>query len=150
MLHGWIPSCRYINSKIQVKPLHPPFSHGPNVPLTGTGHNVALCPMENAPGAAHPILAWETSRNLTPLRWLSLCHTWPKVQYGRGQTHRHVDKIPGGNQGPWEWWLCGGSDLPICAASPVQWKDSADTGVTVPGCSPDSKSKLKGFPEMCN
>lgn len=101
MLHGWIPSCMHISSKIQVKPLHPSFSHGPQCPPYTCRSHCSPVPHAGASLSSCPILGWETCRNLTPVRWLALCHTWPKLQFGRGQTHKHVDKtslIPGGTE----------------------------------------------------
>lgn len=93
----------------------------PSVPLTCTGHTAALCPMLGPLWAACPIPAWETCRNLTPVRWLPLCHTWPRCSLVGSDTQACGQDIPDPwrNQGPWEWWLCGGSALPTCAASPV-------------------------------
>lgn len=94
MLHGWISSCMYISSQIQVKPLHPPFSHGLQYmyrshcsPVPRAGASLSCLP--------HPCLG--NNRKLTPVRWL------PLVKFGRGQTHKHVDKtslIPGGTEAP--------------------------------------------------
>lgn len=99
----------------------------PSVPLTCTGHTAALCPMLGPLWAALPILAWETCRKLTPGRWLPLCHTWPKVQFGGGQTQKHVDKTsltPGGTE------ALGNGDCVVAQPFPhvlphLQWKDLA-------------------------
>lgn len=130
-------------------------------PVPNTQVEVTLQPC--APGkvllgplwAARPGFAWEICRNLTPLRWLPLCQAWPKVQFGRGQAHKHMDNVPlstGGTGAGHGSALLARAGSHALTSSGRTWQTLVlrDSPNTVPGCSPESTSTLKGVSEMCN
>lgn len=78
----------------------------PSIPLTGTHHTVALCPMESAAGASVPHLClgnlqeFNTFEAAAPLPHLTKGAVW----WG-SDTQAHGQDIPDPwrNRGPWEW-----------------------------------------------
>lgn len=133
----------YITSKIQVTPLHPNFPHGLQCPPS------ALCPTESAAGASLSCLPHPCLGNLQEFNTFEVAAPVPHLTKGAvwegsdTQTRGQDIPDPWRNWGPWELWLCAAS--PVLTSRRI-WQ----TLVTVVTLVPESKSKLRGFPEMCN